>query len=123
MSQEAQKTSFFRSWLSGCPPVASRFASLTANGTESSPKSHSLKTAFSFVALGLASVTRPSPCGPGLAGSIQRGHCFFFLAMTTNSLPPSEVLPTVIPSAEKPSRARSLSSLWSVDVLDVASKR
>ncbi len=48
---------------------------------------------------------------------------FFFRAITTSSLPPSAVWPTVIPSAEKPSRARSFSSFWSVDVLDVATSR
>ena len=41
----------------------------------------------------------------------------FFRAITTSSLPPSAVLPTVIPSAEKPSRQSSFSSFCSVDVL------
>ena len=47
-------------------------------------------------------------------------HFAFRRVITTSSLPPRAVFPTVMPSAWNPSRPSTFISFCSVDVLDVA---
>jgi hypothetical protein len=58
---------------------------------------------------------------PGRTMPLEHLEPYFFLrAMTTSSLPPSDVFPTVMPRAWNPSPPRSFASFCSVEVFDVA---